>query len=777
MMMISRRRPSLLVLSLILFHPACTQSQEQQCDPCASTEGATTFKVRPGTACVEYVQCINGQNMGDYKCAGDTIYDQDKQYCNWPYAVECTETMCPPTREPTTDQPTISVPDCPNPCPQGYTGFQTRPGTQCKKYVSCDNGYVAEELECSGDTVYNLNARYCDWPSSYTCSAVECPERDPSQAPVEAIPDPSISESADCPNPCPIGYTGFKTRPGSQCKQYASCENGEVVNELECFGGTVFNPSAQFCDWESSTSCSATPCPDREEREPTFSPTEIPTEFPTQSPTYTQQPSVQPSRIVVTLSPTVETTLAASAPPTRRQTSRPSPQPTPRPTRVPRTPPPTTPRPTPMPSSTYQYFRTFLLEREDMINSVALQSNGSPSTAYTFPNFMNSLEIAVLQLPVDKAFFVGEGTRGRLPKLSGVEYGLVNIAAFLSNAMEEGIRIDSCDEWNTDVKFDTLPLSNGCGQYGRSYEAEECPENEPFQCALISTMEMTAVDGNIENNAPPFTCRARQFDGGQEIFPGYYDSFDDVVIQSPYANSLGRTDVEGCCWWGRGALLTRGRCSLGKLDKYLGKGAVDRGIYVYDEIDFCTNPEAICNHEKTNELRWVLGMLEWSDRVQTYDDVDAGWNYMDELKRFVDDGMVDNSFINGVTNIVKRKCHDDSCWDRWQLDGDYNVNEDIRKENFRRIIFEVFNLPMTYRPTESPSESPTFSPTRSPSITEQPTPQPTVVTDKPTRRKKGKETVKALPPNSAQHWRTYNTCNQLALVIIALFIPILFLWT
>lgn len=195
--------------------------------------------------------------------------------------------------------------------------------------------------------------------------------------------------------------------------------------------------------------------------------------------------------------------------------------------------------------------------------------------------------------------------------------------------------------------------------------------------------------------------------------------------------------------------MTQGRCSLGKLDKYLGKGAVDRGIYVYDEIDFCTNPEAICNHEKTNELRWVLGMLEWSDRVQTYDDVDAGWNYMDELKRFVDDGMVDNSFINGVTNIVKRKCHDDSCWDRWQLDEDYNVDEDIRKENFRRIIFEVFNLPMTYRPTESPSESPTFSPTRSPSITEQPTPQPTVVTDKPTRRKKGKDTVKALPPNSS----------------------------
>lgn len=44
-----------------------------------------------------------------------------------------------------------------------------------------------------------------------------------------------------------------------------------------------------------------------------------------------------------------------------------------------------------------------------------------------------------------------------------------NIAAFLANAMDEGIRIDSCDEWNMDsVQNDgKLPLSNLCGQFGR----------------------------------------------------------------------------------------------------------------------------------------------------------------------------------------------------------------------------------------------------------------------------------------------------------------------
>lgn len=167
----------------------------------------------------------------------------------------------------------------------------------------------------------------------------------------------------------------------------------------------------------------------------------------------------------------------------------------------------------------------------------------------------------------------------------------MNIAAFLSNAMEEGIRICSCDEWNTDFMFEDntekYPLSNSCGQYGRSYEDEECPDMEQFQCQLDKTMEITAVEGHTD--APEFTCRARSFDDESEIFPGYYDVVDDVVIDckhcifciayvyfpkslliydqinfllkipAAYSNTVGRTDIEGCCWWGRGVMLTRGR--------------------------------------------------------------------------------------------------------------------------------------------------------------------------------------------------------------------------
>ena len=163
------------------------------------------------------------------------------------------------------------------------------------------------------------------------------------------------------------------------------------------------------------------------------------------------------------------------------------------------------------------------------------------------------------------------------------------MAAFLSSAMEEGIRIDSCDEFNTDAIYGTnYPLSNACGQYGRSWDLEECSGMEPFHCALDKTMETTAVD-TVENSMPPFTCRARTMNGD---FPGFYDAINNLVDESefcdlnswsdhnllsptisrshlthhlplnrsaPYANTVGRTDIEGCCWWGRGALLTRGR--------------------------------------------------------------------------------------------------------------------------------------------------------------------------------------------------------------------------
>ena len=48
-------------------------------------------------------------------------------------------------------------------------------------------------------------------------------------------------------------------------------------------------------------------------------------------------------------------------------------------------------------------------------------------------------------------------------------------------------------------------------------------------------------------------------------------------------------------------------------------------------------------------------MLYWMESVQQYD-VD-GWNYMDELHKFVDGGFAGSAFIDAVSGIVNRGCH------------------------------------------------------------------------------------------------------------------------
>ena len=44
-------------------------------------------------------------------------------------------------------------------------------------------------------------------------------------------------------------------------------------------------------------------------------------------------------------------------------------------------------------------------------------------------------------------------------------------------------------------------------------------------------MNVTAADGNREKNAPPFTCRPKEYDGLMEIFPGYFDFGDGNVVK------------------------------------------------------------------------------------------------------------------------------------------------------------------------------------------------------------------------------------------------------
>ncbi len=46
------------------------------------------------------------------------------------------------------------------------------------------------------------------------------------------------------------------------------------------------------------------------------------------------------------------------------------------------------------------------------------------------------------------------------------------------------------------------------------------------------------------------------------------------------------------------------------------------------------------------------GFFYWVDQVQPYDQ--GGWSYMDELHKFVENGLEGEDFINSVSGIVNR---------------------------------------------------------------------------------------------------------------------------
>merc|ERR1712085_132426 len=151
---------------------------------------------------------------------------------------------------------------------------------------------------------------------------------------------------------------------------------------------------------------------------------------------------------------------------------------------------------------------------------------------------------------------------------------------------------------------------------------------------------------------PPESCDVYE---GQKA--GRFDT------SSAYESTGGRTDVEGCRWWGRGVIQTTGVCNFGKLNWFIGKRGKDEGRdTLYPTIDFCKDPEAICKPDSPPALKWIAGFFYWLNSVQSYVDKD-GWKYMDKLKNWTDAGMdtTDKSYINACSGIVNRGCYNPPC--------------------------------------------------------------------------------------------------------------------
>jgi len=128
-----------------------------------------------------------------------------------------------------------------------------------------------------------------------------------------------------------------------------------------------------------------------------------------------------------------------------------------------------------------------------------------------------------------------------------------------------------------------------------------------------------------------------------------------------------------------------GVCNFGKLNYFIGARAAAEGRESkYPSVDFCKTPEAICSSEEHPELKWISGFFYWMQEVQEYDK--DGWSYMSKLSDFVNGGMKDRSFIDSVSGIVNRGCHNPPC-----ATGSVEGLEE-RQKNFQQVL-KVFRLP------------------------------------------------------------------------------------
>eukprot|EP00585_Thalassiosira_rotula_P010893 CAMPEP_0196140386 /NCGR_PEP_ID=MMETSP0910-20130528/7307_1 /TAXON_ID=49265 /ORGANISM="Thalassiosira rotula, Strain GSO102" /LENGTH=661 /DNA_ID=CAMNT_0041401237 /DNA_START=34 /DNA_END=2019 /DNA_ORIENTATION=+ len=461
--------------------------------------------------------------------------------------------------------------------------------------------------------------------------------------------------------------------PDTNCKLFYVCRQGRVTNRLTCSEGRLFDSNIAACNHEGLVECIDPRCPPtaRPTRSPSVSPTEFPTEFPTESPTKfpTWTPTDSPSET-----------------------------------------------PTSSPSITPAYAISFLKSKQSLMEQHVFQSYSPirnlayPSTRYVFDDFLLGLKkIGVQGFNANFKFLLWDNHE------VWYKVGLVNVAAFLAQATVEAVGDDTCDELNWQQVAGRHAISNSCGQEGRSYQDETCAI---YSCDVDTSMEVTAVSSTNQVRAPPpFECRPSS--GGSNSYAGYWNTNTGTEIKNtPYSNTAGRIDVEGCCYWGRGALLTRGSCNIGKLNYYLGARAAREGRRsMYPNIDFCTDPEATCASSFTQELRWTTALFEWAERVQRYNT--DGWSYEDELFKFYDNGMTDDSFIDAVGRVFSRGCHAEGC-------SDLDVRAaDKRKSNFFLIINNIFEVANIKTPTRSPTRMPTV-PTPRPvdPITLRPTPRP-----------------------------------------------------
>ena len=209
----------------------------------------------------------------------------------------------------------------------------------------------------------------------------------------------------------------------------------------------------------------------------------------------------------------------------------------------------TSPRPTAVqgrpPESSVKAVEGEIIKKKGRFTELILQSkhpSGAllPSYLYTWRGFIKGLRKMTSGVgPGEKNFFyVGDGESP-----NSLNYGLVNIAAFLADAVVKSIYDDACDENSHEMVNNRYPISNSCGQGGLSYQDEICKGGDAGMECIVDTKMVShgVTHARWLGAPPPLYCGDRS--------TGYWDHVAGLERNDPpFSNLAGRNDVRGCCW-------------------------------------------------------------------------------------------------------------------------------------------------------------------------------------------------------------------------------------
>lgn len=163
-----------------------------------------------------------------------------------------------------------------------------------------------------------------------------------------------------------------------------------------------------------------------------------------------------------------------------------------------------------------------------------------PSYLYTWTGFQTALKKMTTGVgPGEKNYFyIGDGYSSR-----SLEYGLVNIAAFVAQGVTQSIYYDACDENSWEQVNFRYPIANSCGQEGKSYQDDVCAADEEsevgMECEVDPKMEVQGVTHARWVGAPP-----PMYCGDRSV--GYWDHISGLEENDPpFKNAADRSDVKG----------------------------------------------------------------------------------------------------------------------------------------------------------------------------------------------------------------------------------------